>query len=330
MEKFVIDGRYAQLFEEYGLDLKEILTEVGLAPETFTKERPLVAESDYYHLMELIEHKLSDPLLPVKMATQEKIEQFSPPIFAAYCSQDGQIFITRIAQYKKLIGPMTFKLKQTETTLTIELHPTASELSIPRFIAKSEFAFIVGMLRKATGFEVRPQKVQFHELMPKETSALADFFLVAPVSGAKDQITFALADLKRPFKSHDQTMWDYFEPELKKRLAELAVDDSVSAKVRNAITESLASGLFSIEDISQKLGYSKRTLQRRLKEENTTFQEQLNSAREILALHYLKNTMMTTNDIAYLLGYQELNSFLRAFIVWRGISVSEYRAQNEH
>lgn len=44
----------------------------------------------------------------------------------------------------------------------------------------------------------------------------------------------------------------------------------------------------------------------------------------------LKKSTMTTNDIAYLLGYQELNSFLRAFIVWRGISVSEYRAQNEH
>lgn len=143
----------------------------------------------FHRLMELIEHKLSDPLLPVKMATQEKIEQFSPPIFVAYCSQDGQTFITRIAQYKKLIGPMTFNLKQTETTLTIELHPTASELSIPRFIAKS--------------------------VMPKETSALADFFLVAPVSGAKDQITFALADLKRPFKKYHD---DYERYRLSTRL----------------------------------------------------------------------------------------------------------------
>lgn len=154
--------------------------------------------------------------------------------------------------------------------------------------------------------------------------------MTVPVSGEKDQITFALTDLKRPFNSHNKTMWDYFEPELRKRLTELAIDDSISAKVRNAITESLASGLFTIEDIAQKLGYSKRTLQHRLKEENTTFQEQLNSARELLALHYLKNTTMSTNDIAYLLGYQELNSFLRAFIIWRGISVSEYRAQNEH
>lgn len=41
----------------------------------------------------------------------------------------------------------------------------------------------------------------------------------------------------------------------------------------------------------------------------------------MLAINYLKNTDMTTNDI----GYQELNSFLRAFSIWKGMSVSEYR-----
>lgn len=45
----------------------------------------------------------------------------------------------------------------------------------------------------------------------------------------------------------------------------------------------------------------------------------------MLALHYIRNTDISTNDIAYLLGYQELNSFLRAFAVWTGMSVSEYK-----
>lgn len=76
---------------------------------------------------------------------------------------------------------------------------------------------------------------------------------------------------------------------------------------------------------AKKLGYSKRTLQRKLSSENTTFQKQLNSTREVLALNYLQNTDMTTSDIAYLLGYQEFNSFLRAFSIWKGMSISEYR-----
>lgn len=120
-------------------------------------------------------------------------------------------------------------------------------------------------------------------------------------------------------------MWDYFKPELTKRLSELSIDDLTSARVRSILTELLPNGEFTIDDVAKKLGYSKQTLQRKLSSENTTFQKQLNSTREVLALNYLQNTDMTTSDIAYLLGYQEFNSFLRAFSIWKGISISEYR-----
>jgi len=41
---------------------------------------------------------------------------------------------------------------------------------------------------------------------------------------------------------------------------------------------------------------------------------------------YLQTTDMPSVDIVFLLGYQELNSFLRAFNVWTGMSVTEYRS----
>ena len=122
-------------------------------------------------------------------------------------------------------------------------------------------------------------------------------------------------------------MWNYFEPELAKRLSELDVDESTSARVRSALTELLPGGACGIEDVAEKLGLSKRTLQRKLSDENTTFQQQLNSTREMLAIHYLRNTDISTNDIAFLLGYQEINSFLRAFAIWTGKNISEYKSE---
>jgi AraC-type DNA-binding domain-containing proteins len=47
----------------------------------------------------------------------------------------------------------------------------------------------------------------------------------------------------------------------------------------------------------------------------------------MLAKSYLTNTAMTTDEIAYLLGYLEVNSFLRAFATWTGVSASDYRQQ---
>ena len=49
-------------------------------------------------------------------------------------------------------------------------------------------------------------------------------------------------------------MWDYFKPELTKRLSELSVDDSTSARVRSILTELLPSGEFTIDDVAKKLG----------------------------------------------------------------------------
>ena len=89
--------------------------------------------------------------------------------------------------------------------------------------------------------------------------------------------------------------------------------------------ELLPAGECTIDDVAEKLGYSRRSIQRKLQEEGTSFQKQLNHTREMLAKTYLAHTDRTSQDIAFLLGYQEVGSFLRAFATWTGQTVSEYR-----
>ena len=164
-------------------------------------------------------------------------------------------------------------------------------------------------------------------LCDKLVKSFNEFFTVPAKKANENSIVFRNEDLLLPFISYDESMWNYFEPELAKRLSDLDVDESTSARVRSALTELLPGGVCGIEDVVEKLGLSKRTLQRKLSEENTTFQQQLNSTREMLAIHYIRNTDISTNDIAFLLGYQEINSFLRAFKIWTGKSISEYKSE---
>ena len=123
-------------------------------------------------------------------------------------------------------------------------------------------------------------------------------------------------------------MWNFFEPELKRRINEMGSDNTFSEKVRSILVELLPGGKSTIEDVCYELSMSKRTLQRRLKEEETTFQKQLNYTRELLAKNYLKNTKLSSEDIAYLLGYQDVNSFFRGFSIWTGKTVTEYKQEN--
>lgn len=47
----------------------------------------------------------------------------------------------------------------------------------------------------------------------------------------------------------------------------------------------------------------------------------------MLAQSYLQNTQIAAGEIAYLLGYTEVNSFLRAFAIWTGMPLSAYQEQ---
>lgn len=323
MNHFIVDGRYKELLKYYGIDAGEVLKKAQL-PEDILNHSPItMKEEEYYRFLAAVGAVSGKTEPAIEFATTQKIENFSPPIFASYCSRNGAVCIQRLARYKKLIGPMTFVIREEADTTTVELQAGDPDLVLPQFLVLGEFAFLTGMIRSATREHVVPVRVRMKQ--PLDREAVTAFFDKKVEQADCSAISFSNADLHLPFISWNDAMWSYFEPELSKRLVDLEADDSTSARVRSALTELLPGGMSSIDDAAQKLGISRRTLQRRLSEENTTFQKQLNNTREILAIHYIQNTDMSANDIAYLLGYSELNSFLRAFTVWTGKSVSAYR-----
>ena len=96
-------------------------------------------------------------------------------------------------------------------------------------------------------------------------------------------------------------------------------------RVRSALQEMLPAGQSSIEEIANRLAISKRSLQRRLSEELSSYQEVLNATRRELAHYYLSRSSAALVEIAYLLGFQDGNSFIRAFRGWTGETPREYR-----
>ena len=196
-------------------------------------------------------------------------------------------------------------------------------LELPEILVGIEFAFLVGLIRRATREPVAPLFATVKR--PMKNGACVDFIGIPVTAGDKNRLVFSKADMLIPFISRNESMWAFFEPELNRRLSMMETDDSCAARVRSALMELLPAGECSIDDAARKLGVSRRSLQRRLQEENTSFQKQLNHTQELLAKTYLANTDMTGEDITFLLGYQEVGSFHRAFSVWTGRMIGVYR-----
>ena len=81
----------------------------------------------------------------------------------------------------------------------------------------------------------------------------------------------------------------------------------------------------SIDVISQTLHMSPRTLLRRLQESGSSFQRALDEARHLMARYYLFNSVLELNEAAFLLGFENPNSFGRAFRNWEGMPPSDWR-----
>lgn len=92
--------------------------------------------------------------------------------------------------------------------------------------------------------------------------------------------------------------------------------NDITVQIEKLITSLLRTGNCSIETVSGSLSIDKRTLQRKLKASNTTFQKLLDKVRSTTALNHLTQSDISMSHLAARLGYSEQSAFIRAFQRW--------------
>ncbi|MGP8306041.1 AraC family transcriptional regulator [Vibrio sp. YIC-376] len=102
---------------------------------------------------------------------------------------------------------------------------------------------------------------------------------------------------------------------------------SVSDDVKRLIRGLLPTGHCSNEAIASHLSMHKRTLQRKLAQESTTYEQILMNERQVIVRKYLKDPNLKLSQISGLLGYSEQATFNRACRTWFGVTPRAYRAQ---
>jgi AraC-like DNA-binding protein len=323
-ERFTLDPSIKALLKDLGVSRTRVLRRAKLPTDLFGRGPVDLPPEEYFRLWEALDAEGEDPDLAVAIGRSISVEMFTPPIFAALCSPDLGTAARRIAIYKPLIGPMRLEVDQGDEGLTLSFRWPPG-MTPPRLLAATELVFWVALARIATRHHVRPVRVSDPWLSANH-AGLDDYFGVNVHNGPAHAITFASNDASRPFLTENDQLWRFFAPELRKRLSDLQATASVADRVRAALRETLPAGGSSMTAVTRHLAVSNRTLQRQLRLEGTTFQEVLATTREGLARHYLSHSTMRTAEIAYLLGYDDTNSFYRAFRVWTGTTPDGLRA----
>ena len=228
MKHFLIDKNYGTYLSGMGFSMDEVLKKAMLPEDLFARQTPSLTAEEYFRFMGAIDALSPDEQTLIRLAASEGIEAFSPPIFAAYCSRNALVCLKRLAQYKPLIGALLYQVEETETEVSVEILSGNEELELPEILVGIEFVFLVGLIRKATKETITPLSVTAKQ--PMKNSAYADFIGKAITVGDKNRLVFSKEDALVPFISRNESMWEFFEPELKRRLSMMETDDSCAAR----------------------------------------------------------------------------------------------------
>ncbi len=323
---FPLDPGWRLVIQDLGIAPADVLRRAGLADDLLLQSDVRVSTPEYFRFWRALEGLIDHPAFPIRLVEAVTTETFIPAFFASICSRDLLTAARRLSTYKRLFAPMRLHVVDDPQTLELRFEWLDQTVRPPPSLMAAELAFLVHLTRTGTRERVVPLRVSTLEALDGN-DRYAEYFGVTPVSDDVCGLVFSGSDAARPFLTANARMWETFEPQLRRRLGELDASASTTERVRALLLESLPSGQTSMEQIASRLGVSKRTLQRRLREESISYQELVAEVREALALHYLTRTELSNAEISFLLGFEDPNSFFRAFREWTGATPEATRRE---
>jgi len=321
-----VAGLIASTLRARGCDPEPLFAEAGLDPERIADPNARFPMPRMQQLWRLAVAATADPCLGLAAA-----RQFQPAMLhglgLAWLVSDTLLdALGRLARYSRLINSaLQFQLEELPDSIRVTVLPDALPPDFEFAALDLGMAAFLRMCQITAGQPVLPRHVRLRRPAPPCSDRFEECFGSSIEYGAPvNQLCFDRELLTRQLATAN--------PELARINDQVVVDylarfdrDSIAMQVRSKIIHQLPDGIPTQEAIAGTLHVSLRSLQRRLKEEDTSFKNLLEDTRQQLARQYLRDSRRSIGEITYLLGFSEPSNFTRAFKRWTGKSPAQYR-----
>jgi AraC-like DNA-binding protein len=142
-------------------------------------------------------------------------------------------------------------------------------------------------------------------------------------------MVFDEAILALPMVNRNAQLLAVLAPGLELALPKNDPARTLADDVSETLSETMSGDRPTVSKVAKSLGMSARTLQRRLGELGTTYQDVLDNVRHQSARRLLTSTNLSMGEVTFLLGFEEVNSFMRAFHLWEGTTPARWRAKGD-
>ncbi|HSU31808.1 MAG TPA: AraC family transcriptional regulator ligand-binding domain-containing protein [Bryobacteraceae bacterium] len=322
---FRVAGRLALKLDELGVSVSAVLRTAGLPHDFFEQTRVLVTTRELFALWRAVGEVSTDPAIGLKLGTETRTERFHPSGIAALSTANFGSAVNHMARYKQLTCPEEILQDINGEEWSIRFRWLLAVDVEPQVLTEYCFAWILTIARHGTGTDLSPVRVELAQPRSHVKTLEQHFGCPVVCRSPRNAIIFRAADAQCQLVTRNTELLAMLAPQFDEELKQCNEQHSFTELVRGAIQESLSGHRPSIEQVPRRLHISSRTLQRRLQDAGSSFQRVLDEARHQMARHYLSNSVLELNEAAYLLGYEDANSFVRAFRTWEGMPPGHWR-----
>ncbi|HCR1369320.1 AraC family transcriptional regulator [Pseudomonas aeruginosa] len=312
-----------------GLDGRQLFAELGLDYQALQDPDARFPQDAMSRLWQRAVALSGNPAIALNIARVRR-PAFHVVGYALMSSRNLAEGFARLERYQRIIAEasdLTFRRTPQGYRLGVTVH--GDRLPAPPQSAECSLAYLVDMVRWITGRPLDPLAVELPGAPREPLAPYAELFR-APLRFHAEEfaLVFSRVDLETPLPSANEALAQLHDRFAGEYLARFSTS-RITHLTRQTLCRLLPQGEPKRERVAQALHLSQRTLQRRLQEEGTSYQQLLDDTRRDMAEQYLQQPGLTLLEVAYLLGFADPSNFFRAFRRWFGCTPNEYRARRQ-
>ena len=317
----------AQAIDSYGLDSQKIFLDAGIDLQEVKKPNARIPTSLMIQVWQQAVIKSGDPYIALRVAKFFQPSAFSALGMALAASRHVHDALHRASRYSQIVSDGSHSAIE-ETDISAALVVTArAPLTAPTNPLGIEalFSSMFNVLNTISGGTLKARELHYQHQFDGDLKPYEDFFgCKIFFSSSVNKLAFDKADIfeEQPFANSALTctLDEWIEEHLSKFKENL-----LSTRVKKFILKNLAYGEVDQIHVAKEMALSPRMLQRRLKEEGTSYTELLDNCRHKLAVKLISHNKLALSEVTYILGFSDQSNFSRAFKRWTGTSPHQYR-----
>lgn len=309
-----------------GVDVALALEQAKISRSRFTSSRAMLTTKEFFAFWRAVEDGAGSQDLGLRLGRDGIRGRLDVAAMAALQAPTLAEALAKVARFKRLCMTEEVRIDTNDEEASISFHWRHADEHAPKILVDSTFAHIVALIERGIGERWKPSRIELARRRANEAMLDRHFDCHVVFNAPLDRIVFPRSLLSRAFVKRSDDLYHALLPEIEQALQREHGSRRFPDDVRDVVRHFIAGDRPSVEKVAVAMQMSPRTLQRRLKDHETTYQRILDEERERIARRLLSDTDLDPGEIAFVLGFEELNSFSRAFHSRAGVTPIRWRS----